>query len=259
LNFYEVLHITTNLPAIQGQFWQIIDWLYPPSCCSCGKIGKLVCDDCFSNLLIPDINACFLCGEPQKKTGICLRCRTHPPHFKSLRSLGYFTGPLRDAIHSLKYQRNLGLGEFFSTPLAQVIQRESWQIDLITAVPLNKKRRKERGYNQAEVLAKPVARKMGISYSSNLIQRIKDTNSQVGLSLQERQNNVADAFLAKPDLVKSKNILIIDDVATTGSTMDACAKALMDVGTKNVFALTLAKTMGMRDEVIGTQNSIFRR
>jgi len=251
--------INTYLQIIQDKFWKGIDWFYPPSCCSCGKIGKLICDDCFSNLQTPGINACTLCGEPLKKSGTCLRCRTHPPHFHSLRSLGYFTGPLRDAIHSLKYQRNLGLGDFFSIPLAKVVQRERWQIDLITAVPLNKKRRKERGYNQAEVLAKPVARKMGIFYSSNLIQRIKHTNSQVGLSLLERQNNVADAFLAVPALVQSKNILIIDDVATTGSTMDACAKALMDAGTKNVFALTLAKTAGMRDEVIGTQNSTFRR
>jgi competence protein ComFC len=173
--------------------------------------------------------------------------------------LGYFSGPLRDAIHSLKYQRNLGLGNFFSIPLLEVIQREKWQIDLITAVPLNEKRLKERGYNQAEITARPLARKMGISYSSNIIDRIKDTHSQVGLSLLERQNNVADAFISQSTLVISKNVLIIDDVATTGSTLDACAKALKDAGARNVFALTLAKTVGMRDETIGTQNSIFRR
>jgi ComF family protein len=200
-----------------------------------------------------------MCGEPLKKSGLCNRCRTHPPNFHSLRSLGYFTGPLRDAIHSLKYQRNLGLGDFFSMPLMQVIQCEKWQIDLVTAVPLNEKRKKERGYNQAEVLASPIARRMGIPFSSKIIKRIKHTKSQVGLSLLERQNNVADAFLIVSTLVSSKNILIIDDVATTGSTLDACAKAFMDAGTKNVFALTLAKTAGMRDETIGTQNSIFRR
>jgi competence protein ComFC len=193
------------------------------------------------------------------KPGLCNRCRTQPPNFYSLRSLGYFTGPLRDAIHSLKYQRNLGLGEFFSIPLVQVIRREKWQIDLVTAVPLNEKRQKERGYNQAEVLANPIARRMGISYSTNLIKRIKQTKSQVGLSLVERQNNVADAFLTVSSLVSSKNVLIIDDVATTGSTLDACAKALKDAGTRNVFALTLAKTAGMRDETVGTQNSTFRR
>jgi ComF family protein len=251
--------ITTNLVSIQKIYWQIIDWLYPACCCSCGIVGKLVCNNCFSNLQMPGINACTYCGEPLKKPGVCLHCRTHPPHFHSLRSLGYFTGSLRDAIHSLKYQRNFGLGNFFSVPLAQIVQRESWQIDLVTAVPLNKKRWKERGYNQAEVLAKPVARIIGVLYSSNLIQRIKHTNSQVGLSLQDRQNNVADAFLASPALVKTKNILIIDDVATTCSTMDACAKALKAAGTKNVFALTLAKTAGMQDDIIGTQNSIFRR
>jgi competence protein ComFC len=251
--------ITTKQPATKEVFWKIIDWIYPPSCCSCVKIGKLFCDDCFSKLQTPGINSCFFCGEPLKIPGICLRCRTHPPHFYSLRSLGYFTGPLRNAIHSLKYQRNLGLGEFFSSPLVQIILRERWQIDLITAVPLNEKRRKERGYNQAEVLAKPVARKMRVLYSSNLIKRIKHTDSQVGLSLQERQNNVAGAFLVVSELVNFKNILIIDDVATTGSTIDACAKALKDAGAKTVFALTLAKTVDMQDEVIGTQNSIFRR
>jgi competence protein ComFC len=176
-----------------------------------------------------------------------------------LRSLGYFTGPLRDAIHSLKYQRNLGLGEYFSLPLMQIIQREKWQIDLITSVPLNERRQKERGYNQAEVLAKPLARRMEIPFSTNLIKRIKQTKSQVGLSLLERQNNVADAFLTVSNLVGFSNILIIDDVATTGSTLDACAKALKDAGTRNVFALTLAKTAGMRDETIGTQKSTFRR
>jgi competence protein ComFC len=219
----------------------------------------LVCDDCFSAIQTPGIKSCKLCGEPLLKPGICNRCQNHPPNFHSLRSLGYFIGPLREAIHSLKYQRNLGLGEFFSIPLLQVVQPERWQIDLITSVPLNEKRYKERGYNQAEVLARPLARKMGLTYSANLIKRIKHTKSQVGLSLVERQNNVANAFHAISSLVVSKNILVIDDVATTGSTLDACAKALKDAGTKNVFALTLAKTAGMRDETIGTQNSTFRR
>jgi competence protein ComFC len=251
--------INANSLNIQEQLWKVVDWFYPPCCCSCGKIGKLVCDDCFSSIQIPGIKTCSKCGEPIAKRGLCSRCHSHPPHFHSLRSLGYYSGVLRDVIHSLKYQRNLGLGEFFSVPLLQVIQHEKWPIDLVTAVPLNKKRQKERGYNQAEILAKPVARRMGIAYISNLLHRVKDTNSQVGLSLQERQNNVANAFVAESALVVSKNILIVDDVATTGSTMDACAKALMDVGTNQVFALTLAKTIGMRDEVIGTQNSTFRR
>jgi len=244
--------ITTYPPEIQEKFWKIIDWFYPPTCCSCGKIGKLVCDSCYATIQTPGINICSLCGEPLKKPGVCKRCLAHPPHFQVLRSLGYYTGPLKDAIRSLKYQRNLGLGEFFSIPLAQIILHERWQIDLITAVPLNKKRRKERGYNQAEVLAKPVARRLKIPYSTDLIQRVKPTVSQVGLSLMDRQMNVSNAFLAVPAMVKSKNILIIDDVATTSSTIDACAKALMDAGTKNVFAITLAKTVGMRDDVIGT-------
>jgi competence protein ComFC len=231
-NNYKVYLINTYLPLIQDNFWKVVDWFYPPSCCSCEKIGKLFCDECYAAIQTPGINSCRSCGEPILKSGICNRCRTHPPNFHALRSLGYFTGPLRDAIHSLKYQRNLGLGEYFSIPLMQVIQHERWQVDLVTSVPLNEKRQRERGYNQAEVLARPLARKMGIPYSSNLIKRIKNTKSQVGLSLLERQNNVADAFLTVSTFVGCKNILIIDDVATTGSTLDACAKALKDAGAK---------------------------
>jgi competence protein ComFC len=251
--------INTRTQNIQSSLWRIIDWFYPPSCCSCGKIGKIICDDCFSNIEKTGINSCIRCVEPIRKHGFCARCKKNPPNYSMLRSLGYYSGPLRDAVLSLKYQRNIGLGEFISSSLSEIVLREGWSIDLLTAVPLNAKRKRERGYNQAEVLAIPLARKLNKPYLSDLIQRVKSTTSQVGLSLQERQLNVADAFKADPLLSKNQTILLVDDVATTGATMNACAKALMVAGCREVFSLTLAKTIGLQDDLVGTKNSIFRR
>lgn len=123
----------------------------------------------------------------------------------------------------------------------------------MAAIPLSSNRKKERGYNQAEILAKPIAKRMDLPYSEKLVYRSKHTSSQVGLSVRERQMNMKDAFRADPKMARDKNILLVDDVATTGATMDACAKALLEAGCRQVFGLTLAKTIGLQDNLLGTK------
>lgn len=228
-----------------------MDWLYPPVCCSCGRIGKLICEQCFSSIELTNQLNCIRCGEPISTGGLCVRCKNQAPHFAKLKSLGYYSGPLRDAVISLKYQRNIGLGDFFSSPLSDIVLKEKWKIELITAIPLNSKRKRERGYNQAEILARPIARRLYIPFSSQLVQRVKSTTSQVGLNLKQRRLNMKDAFEGNPELVKNKTILVVDDVATTGATLDACAKALKEAGCQEVFCLTLAKTIGLQDNIAG--------
>lgn len=188
------------------------------------------------------------CGEIQKKRGVCDRCKKNPPDYQALRSWGIFNGPLRIAIHSLKYQRNLALGELLAEQLVSVLNVEKWKIDLIIPVPLSKKRFKERGFNQADILAKPLSVKTGIPYKKNCVKRVKETRSQVGLTLKDRKINVANAFIADRTFVESKTVLLIDDVATTGSTINACAFSLVEAGARQVFALTLARTAGMKDD-----------
>jgi competence protein ComFC len=218
-----------------------------------------MCDACYSQIILIQNPSCARCGEPIKSGSICTRCKQQIPNFSKLRSFGYYSGPLRDAIVSLKYHRNIGLGSFFAPALCKIIVHEGWAIDMISAIPLSSSRKSERGFNQAEILAKPIARTLNLPYSEKSVYRDKHTSSQVGLSVKERQHNMKDAFKADPQIVKDKSLLLIDDVATTGATMDACAKALLEAGCRQVFGLTLAKTIGLQDDLVGTKNSILRR
>jgi len=164
-----------------------------------------------------------------------------------LRSWAIFSGPLRTAIHSLKYQRNIPLGIELADQLRIVYEKEKWAVDLVVPVPLSKKRKKERGFNQAKILAYPLAKKVGVPFDTECIKRIKETRSQVGLTIKERKFNVANAFSTDQIFVKSKRILLVDDVATTGATLNECAISLLQAGAKEVYALTLARAAGQND------------
>jgi ComF family protein len=150
---------------------------------------------------------------------------------------------LKRAIHQLKYQRNIGLGEILARPLARLLVDTKWDIDLISAVPLDQKRKQERGFNQSDLLARPLGWLADIPYDREAVIRKRETKSQVGLSREERKENMIGAFWGQPDIVAGKSVLIIDDVITTGSTINACAKAMIESGAKRVFGLTLARSV----------------
>jgi ComF family protein len=151
-----------------------------------------------------------------------------------------YEGVIRECIHALKYEKRLGFGWFFSEPLSEIVIRESWEPDMISPVPLSQKRMSERGYNQAAQIAKPLAARLRVQYNPFSVERIRDTKSQVGLSAEQRKMNVKDAFEAKTELVSGKNILIVDDVMTTGATLGACADALKTAGANEIYCLVLA-------------------
>ncbi|MFC1879810.1 ComF family protein [Chloroflexota bacterium] len=117
----------------------------------------------------------------------------------------------------------------------------AWPIDLIAPVPMGKARKAERGYNQAAFLALPLALGCRIPYQPKALIRSRQTRSQVGLTTEQRRVNVAGAFKANPDIVRDKTVLVVDDVATSGATMDACALALKDAGAAVVYGLALAR------------------
>jgi ComF family protein len=184
-----------------------------------------------------------VCGDFQVNQQVCLQCRQSPPHFRVLRSWAAFEGALREAIHRFKYDRDLTLGELFSRPMIELVYTMNWQIDLVIPVPLSQRRFNERGYNQSAFLARPIALGIKAPYSSKSLRRLRDTRTQVGLNAEERRNNVVHAFEARSEFVSQKNILVIDDITTTGSTINACAAALIQAGAKNVYGLTLARAV----------------
>ncbi|MFC2053127.1 ComF family protein [Chloroflexota bacterium] len=134
------------------------------------------------------------------------------------------------------------LGEILARPLVSIIVESGWKPDLLVPVPLVAVRQSQRGYNQAALLARPVALANGINYTTKALHKVKVTPTQVGLKYHERFQNVADAFKAEAKIVAGRNIVVVDDVTTSGATMEACASALMAAGARNIYGLTLARS-----------------
>ncbi|MBW8011175.1 MAG: ComF family protein [Chloroflexi bacterium] len=238
---------TLNPPALAYRlyqwFWNSLDWLYPPQCAGCETIGYRWCQECqASSPRLPD-KLCMSCGTPHKGVRVCEQCQLLPPNYDAVRSWAVFEDPLRKAIVRLKYKRDLGLGEVLARSLIGIMHKIEWQIDMVIPVPLGKTRLSERGYNQAAVLARPLALSLRLQYQPNALHRIRETISQVGLSFSERRENVAGAFEADRSVVAGKRILMVDDVMTTGATLDECAKALKLAGVKQVLGITLARVV----------------
>jgi len=134
------------------------------------------------------------------------------------------------------------LGEILARPLVSIIVESGWKPDLLVPVPLVAVRQSQRGYNQAALLARPVALANGINYTTKALHKVKVTPTQVGLKYHERFQNVADAFKAESKIVAGRNIVVVDDVTTSGATMEACASALMAAGARKIYGLTLARS-----------------
>jgi ComF family protein len=221
--------------------WAGLDWLYPPQCGGCGKTGSRWCIGCQrQTLLLPD-TICVVCGRVLETTGPCNHCLNTPPAYSALRSWAVFNGPIRKALHRLKYSRDIALGEVLARPLLEMLQHLEWPIDMVTSVPMGVARRAERGYNQATLLAFPLSLAGGIPFRPHALSKTRDTRSQVGLSLAQRRENVYDAFIARAEVVTTKCVLVVDDVTTSGATIEACASALVKAGARQVFGLTLAR------------------
>ncbi len=222
--------------------WAALDWIYPPQCGGCGIQGTRWCMACADKTKVIKAPVCPRCGRVQNNDFLCASCQSDPPHYTALRSWAIFGGTLREAIHQLKYNRNVALGEILARPLVQCVLGLNWTLDVVIPVPLSLARLAERGYNQASLLARPMALSLGISYQPGGLARVKNTLSQVGLSAPLRRQNVAGAFRADWQYVGGKSILVVDDVTTTGATMDACACALLDANAIRVYGLTLARS-----------------
>jgi ComF family protein len=158
-----------------------------------------------------------------------------------LKSWAWFDGPVQKAILQLKYGGDIPLGEVLSRPLIRILRQSCWPIELVTPVPAGVAHQAKRGYNQAALLAWPVARGSALEYNSTALIKVRETRSQVGLNRLERRQNVDMAFQAKSAQVAGKKILVIDDVATSGATLLACTDALYQAGADQVYGLTLAR------------------
>jgi competence protein ComFC len=193
-------------------------------------VGWRWCPDCQSR--VPFIHKPF-----------CEKCRVNPPAYRMMRSWAVFDSPIQNGLHTMKYRRNIAFGESIAMQMADFVRSLHWPVEVMIPVPLGKKRLKERGYNQVGLVARPLAHLLGLRYEPDALRKTRDTHSQVGLSISQRSENVQGAYQAEAQVVRNKSILIMDDVATTGSTISACTSALLSAGAQEVYVLTIARAL----------------
>jgi ComF family protein len=187
---------------------------------------------------------CDKCGEPTTYLQHNIQdCIDSFQNLKWIRSYSHYQPPLSLALQKLKYHRDIGIAEVLAQYLVELYNKNKVDIDMVIPVPLSKKRLHERGYNQSFLLALPFAIMINKPINKQSLRRIKETRSQVGLDRHERFDNVTEAFFADTTSVYGKNILLIDDVSTTGSTLEACASALKIAGAKDIVGFTLARAV----------------
>lgn len=220
-----------------------LDLIFPPTCPACGKLGEHWCEDCQNNVNQLATPICKRCGIPLKTQTTNCNCSEVFTHLDSLRSFAYYEESIRTAIKQFKFNRDFALSKSLAIYLINLYNGYKIEGDTVIPVPLNPNRLRERGFNQAALLAKVFAKEVELPCETQALFRKKNTRSQVGLSRKARLMNVNTAFIANPPLVEGKHIILIDDVSTTGATLEACAKALKFAGAKTVNGLTVARAV----------------
>ena len=208
----------------------IYNFVFPPLCLFCKKElqrgRRIICPDCFNNL---DYLSPILVES--------LKEEIPNPYFTELFILYPFNAEFQQLVHLLKYQRYLTIAKYFARELAQKVYSNDY--DLITAVPLHKVRERERGYNQSDLIGKELGLAIDVEFDKKILKRNRNTVTQTKLSRKERNENVKGVFTCKTD-VQNKKILLIDDVVTTGSTLNACAAELKKSGAIKIDTAVIA-------------------
>jgi ComF family protein len=198
-----------------------LDAVFPPRCVQCSRLGSPFCTACQAQLERPTSHLTL-------------------PALVDVRATALYAGAMRKAIHAFKYEGRYRMAQVLGARLYAELTGCAWPCTLITAVPLHPNRHRTRGYNQSMLLAHELAALARLPFHPAALRRVRDTRPQVGLNYAERQMNVTDAFDAESAIVKGQHILIVDDVCTTGATLNTCAKVLVKAGAARVWGLTLA-------------------
>lgn len=221
-----------------------LDLLFPQKCIGCGKEGDIICRGCIRSFprIIPPI--CPRCGKPQASGIVCPNCINRKILIDGIRSPYIFKGTVRESIHEFKYKNIRCLAKPLALLLYEYLNQNPLSANLIVPVPLHAKRLRERGYNQSGLLAKELSNLIDIPYESDCLKRIKYILPQAKTkSVEERHRNLSDAFTCIQPKISNSSILLVDDVSTSGATLDACAKALKSSGANSVWGLVLAREL----------------
>lgn len=232
----------------------VLDLVYPRACAGCGaplrdEAGlRHICWDCRAGFPLITDGYCSRCGDPIEGVAgtsfECSACTRRTPHFSRARSAARYRGPLRVALHAFKYECFVGLGDDLVSLLHGCVRAHYAQVpfDGVLAVPLHPTKERERTYNQSAVLARGLARQMGVQDLSRQVARRRATPTQTALNAAARRRNVRDAFgVRAPSWIEGRRLLVVDDVMTTGATVDELGRALRQAGAAEVYVATVAR------------------
>ena len=232
--------------ALNNWLANIQDWLLPSLCPACGatvEIGQRLCRGCTQTLPVLR-HACPRCAKPYEHADIrgeCGACQRRPPAFSRSIALYRYAPPVDHFIRELKFHHQLGLARLLGENLAERLASET-RPDRIIPIPLHRTRLRERGYNQALEVARPVARALAVPLDFQILQRVRATTPQTGLAVAARRKNVRDAFrLRDSNSLRGQHLALVDDVMTTGSTAQAAAKCLRAGGADQVEIWVVAR------------------
>jgi ComF family protein len=223
---------------------KILDIFYPRCCPVCQKILKdqrrMICPECEKKLRPIGHPRCYKCGKPIEEGEYCKDCQKHTHIFDQGRGIFVYDGIMRRSVTRYKYYGCREYGDFYAKAMYRYAWKNlnQWKPDLIVPVPIYKSKERLRGFNQAAYLANRLGCYTGIPVDTDLVQKVVKTKSQKKLNAMQRRKNLEKAFLVTKN-IRGKDILVIDDVYTTGSTIDAMAGCLRKRGAKNIYFLTV--------------------
>jgi len=230
--------VTESIERLAGA---VLDLVYPPRCALCERHGEWLCDRCLAGLPRADGRRCRGCWLPLPGPS-CRACEERPPAFSTLRSVFRYEGEVRRLVHAFKFGGQSVLGRPLAALLVDAWRGWGMDADVAVPVPLTAARARLRGYNQALLLAREVARGIGVRPAEALRRTGRAAPQATSAGAEERRRNVAGAFAVRDGAaVAGRKVLLVDDVATTGATLNACAEALLAAGAARVLALTLAR------------------
>ncbi len=222
----------------------LISAILPQRCLWCGRIipgDKTVCSDCSLNLPRIKGEICEKCGREKK---IC-NCRGRENYFERIIAPFYYSGMVKKGIHRFKFRNCKSSAKPFGDEICEAIKERygELQFDMILCVPMTKKAVKKRTYNQSELLAREISNSLDIPYYNDILYKLYETKKQHLLNYYLRKGNLTGVFdIRKPDEIKDKTVLLVDDISTTGETLNECSKMLWLYGAGAVYCVTLALT-----------------
>lgn len=233
--------MATVLPRIRSLTGHALDFLFPRWCIGCGREGDVVCRSCRQTFSFIGPLYCSRCGRPLDDDGFCRNCDGVEMSIDGIRAPFLFIGLVRQVIHELKYRNLKAAAPFLAHELALYLEEYPVIAHMIVPVPLHKKRLKERGYNQSQLIGGHLAELTGVPLVTDCLIRRKHTPSLARSANREvRKENIEGAFDVSGRDIEGKDIMLVDDVSTTGTTLDACAVVLKKAGARQVWGLVIA-------------------